>query len=178
MILDSKNDLTQELLHEYLDYDPVTGHLTWRKKLSRKTVIGKRAGTQVKGRDNRIIKIFGHVYIEHRLIWFYVHGHMLEPHEHVDHINHCESDNRICNLRKVTQAENNLNNSLRSDNALGVTGVWYRPRYSRKPYTAEIRLGGVRRTKSFATLEEAVAQRRVWEQELGFHPNHGIAKIV
>jgi hypothetical protein len=178
MILVSKEDLTQAMLHEYLDYDPATGHLTWRKKLSRKTVIGKRAGTKVKDRHNRIIKIFGHVYIEHRIIWFYVHGHMPSPDEHIDHINHCESDNRISNLRLVTQAENNRNNSLRSDNALGVTGVWYRPRYTKKPYAAEIRLGAIRRTRSFATLEAAAEQRLAWEKELGFHPNHGSTKIV
>ena len=178
MILTSKSDITQALLHEYLDYDPATGHLIWRKRLSRKTVIGKRAGTQVKGRDNRIIKIFGHVYIEHRLIWFYITGHMPEPDEHIDHVNHCESDNRECNLRLVSQAENNRNNSLRSDNALGVTGVWYRPRYTKKPYAAEIRLGSIRKSKSFATLDEAIAQRQAWGQELGFHPNHGNKKIV
>lgn len=178
MILASKSDITQAMLHEYLDYDPATGHLTWCKKLSRKTVIGKRAGTQVKGRDNRIIKIFGHVYIEHRLIWLYITGHMPGPDEHIDHINHCESDNQKSNLRLVSQAENNRNIPLRSDNALGVTGVWYRPRYTRKPYAAEISLGNVRKSKSFATLDEAVVQRRVWEQELGFHPNHGSKKIV
>ena len=68
MIL-KKDEVTQKLLHEYLNYDPTTGFLTWAKKLSKKTVVGRRAGTKVTGRDNRILKIFGQVFIEHRLIW-------------------------------------------------------------------------------------------------------------
>lgn len=177
MIL-TKNQVTQQLLHEYLDYDPNTGHLTWRKKLCSKVVVGRRAGTKVKNRDNRIIKIFGQVFIEHRLIWFYVHGYYPKPNEHIDHINHDEQDNRIANLRLVTQRENNKNQSKRFNNTTGVTGVWLSTRNGAKKYMAEIYTGNGRLRKSFYTLEEAKNQRKLWEVQYGYHPNHGIDKPI
>lgn len=178
MILSSKSDITQDHLKEYLVYDPLSGHLTWRKKLSRKTVVGRRAGTRVKNRDNRIIKVFGHVYMEHRLIWLMYYGYMPKSHEHIDHINHCEHDNSIGNLRMVSQRENNKNNSIRKDNVLRVTGVWINKQNSRKKYMAEIKDGETRYLKSFYSLEAAIQQRKDWEVELGFHENHGTDKIV
>lgn len=178
MILENKADITQALLKEYLHYDASNGNLTWIKKLGRKVLVGNRAGTQVKGRDNRIIKIFGHVYIEHRVIWLWVYGYMPQVHEHIDHINHCESDNRIANLRLVTQAENNKNNSLRSDSSTGIVGIWINKLNRKKKYMAELSVGKTRLLKSFYSLEEAVAQRQVWEAQHGFHSNHGNVKIV
>lgn len=177
MKLNNKQDITQELLKEFLDYDPITGFLTWKKKLSRKTVVGKRAGTLVVGKDARNIKIFGHVYMEHRLIWLYVFGTYLSKSEHIDHINHNESDNSLANLRLVSQRDNNKNLSRRSDNTTGVTGVWFNKRHLNKPYTAEIiSRAGSKKSKSFSTLEEAKLQREQWKFEEGYHTNHGIDK--
>lgn len=173
-----KKDLTQQDLQDCLDYCAATGHLTWRKKISRKVVIGNRAGTQVAGRDNRIIKIFGEVYIEHRLIWLYVTGHYPKSDEHIDHIDHNESNNSWSNLRLVSQAENNKNLSRKSTNTSGVTGVWVNPANSKKKFMAEISLGSVRKIKSHYTMEEAIATRKTWENELGFHSNHGIDKPI
>ncbi|MFC0819731.1 HNH endonuclease signature motif containing protein [Moraxella marmotae] len=177
MIL-AKNQITQQLLHEYLDYNPNTGHLIWKKKLCSKVVVGRRAGTKVKNRDNRIIKIFGQVFIEHRLIWLYVYGYYPKPHEHIDHINHDEQDNRIANLRLVSQRENNMNQSKRSDNVTGVTGVWISTRNGAKRYIAEISANGKRIAKSFYTLQEAIDQRKQWKIQFGYHPNHGIDKPI
>lgn len=171
----SKKDLQPKHLKEYLSYNPTNGYLIWIKKLSRKVVVGKRAGTQVKGRDNRIIKIFGEVYIEHRLIWFMETGQW--PDHDIDHEDHNESNNAWYNLKPKTRLENNLNNSLRTDNRLGITGV-YINKLSKKKYTAEITLKGKRFCKNFYTLEEAVLQRKTWEKDLGFHVNHGIPKPI
>ena len=173
-----KHQVTQQLLQEYLDYDPITGHLTWKKKLCNKTVIGKRAGTQVRNRDNRIIKIFGNVFIEHRLIWLYVYGHYPKRNEHIDHIDHNESNNAISNLRLVTQAENNRNISFKSNNTTGVMGVWIdKTIKSYTAYVAEIKdTNGKKLRKWFKSLDEAKKQRQVWEQQFGYHINHGIIK--
>ena len=39
------NELTHQYLLELLDYDPATGHLTYKKRPSRKIHIGTRAGS-------------------------------------------------------------------------------------------------------------------------------------
>lgn len=174
----SKSQITREHLREYLDYNPDTGHLTWIKKLSRKVVVGSRAGCLVRNRDSRIIKIFGEVYAEHRIIWLYVTGYYPQRHEHIDHIDHREDNNSWSNLRLVSQAENNKNLSRRSTNTLGCTGVWVSKVNGNKKFIAEITLGEVKRRASFYTQEEAITQRKQWERELGFHTNHGIVKPI
>ena len=169
-----KNYLIPELVKLYLNYDPNSGFLTWIRKPSNKVVVGSRAGTQVKDRDNRIIHLFGEVYIEHRLIWFMVTGKW--PTNEIDHINHDESDNRWENLREVTHQENTLNCSKRKDNTSGITGVWLDSRTN--TWIAEIQNKGlnVRKNRHFKTKEEAIYQRKLWEKELHFHVNHGIVK--
>ena len=93
----------------------------------------------------------------------------------IDHIDHNESNNAWNNLREVSHAENTLNLSKRSDNTSGITGV---QKTKRGTWLAEIQNKqlNVRKSKTFKTFEEAVAMRKQWEQELGFHVNHGINK--
>ena len=169
-----KEYLIPEIVKLYLDYNKETGHLTWIRKPSNKVVVGERAGCQVHDRDARTIKLFGEMYIEHRLIWFMETGHW--PLGDIDHINHNESDNRWENLRDVTHAENTLNCSKRSDNKSGVTGVWLDKRHNTWICEIQNKRLGIRKNKHFKTFEEAVSQRKQWEQELGFHKNHGIVK--
>lgn len=168
-----KDYLIPELVKLYLNYDPISGWLTWIRKPSNKVIIGNRAGTQVNGRDNRIIHLFGEVYIEHRLIWFMQTGKW--PVGDIDHIDHNESNNAWNNLREVSHAENTLNLSKRKDNTSGVIGV---QKTKRGTWLTEIQNKqlNVRKSKTFKTFEEAVAMRKQWEQELGFHVNHGINK--
>lgn len=168
-----KEYLIPELLKLYLEYNPSTGYLTWIRKPSSKVIIGTRAGCQVKGRDNRIVKVFGEVYIEHRLIWFMQKGYW--PLE-VDHINHDESDNRWENLREVTHEENTLNCSLRNDNKSGQVGVRFDKRSKRWIAEIQCKKRAIRKSKSFLDKNSAIYQRKKWEQELAFHVNHGIVK--
>lgn len=74
----------------------------------------------------------------------------------VDHINNDPMDNRRCNLRVLTQAENNQNwDKLRSNNTSGVRGVYYVA--NRDNYTVRIRIpeGPYKSFGYFNTLEEA-----------------------
>jgi hypothetical protein len=61
----------------------------------------------------------------HRLAWLWVHGRW--PGCEIDHINSDGLDNRIQNLREATHAQNQRNQSKRSDNTSGLKGVsWHK----------------------------------------------------
>lgn len=80
----------------------------------------------------------------------------------VDHINHDTYDNRKSNLRVCTCSQNQWNARHRIDNATGYRGVAHR---KRGPWMAYIDVNKKRFTKEFKTKEEAIAQRRAWEEE-------------
>lgn len=97
--------ITQERLHELLDYDPLTGLFCWRSASgNRKT--GWFGGSVNKAGYLRIF-IDGKLQYAHRLAWLYIHGRF--PIDQVDHINLVKSDNRIINLREVTCKQNQEN---------------------------------------------------------------------
>lgn len=172
----SKDNMTADIVREYLDYDPNTGHMTWlTKKHSKKVIVGSRAGSISTTNRHRVVRFLGALYPEHRLIWLYYYGTW--PVGHIDHDNHNEQDNRIRNLCDVTQRANNMNNSKRADNSTGHVGVWVNKLNSRKKYMAELHLDGKRmHYSSHYTMEEAIIARKTAERDFGFHPNHGITK--
>lgn len=160
--------LSQELVKEYLDYDETTGHLTWIKKPSKKIYINSRAGSLHKS-GYRQIYFMGKTYPEHRLIWLWVYGVM--PTHEIDHINHIRDDNRLCNLREVTRAENSRNRT-RQRTRIDEAGIWWCKR--RKRYIAEITFNQKKVfQRSFVSIDEAISQRKAKLLELGFHENHG-----
>jgi hypothetical protein len=93
----------------------------------------------------------GKRYKEHILAWFFYHGSW--PTGQIDHINGIKDDNRICNLRDVTQSKNMYNKKKAHKNS--TTGFLGVSRSGRK-FTA--RLGTVRgliHLGTFETAEEA-----------------------
>lgn len=173
----SKRDVTQEELSKRLTYDPKTGELVWTSKgNSRKVVVGSRAGSATK-RGHRVIRLNGYTYPEHHIIWRLYFG--VWPKGHIDHINHDEMDNRLTNLRDVSQEVNNRNQSLRKDNTTGHIGIWINNRNSKKKFMSEVVFGGKRvHRESHYSIEDAIECRNQVLQEYGFHPNHGIEKPV
>lgn len=112
-----QNELTQGELKEILDYDPETGVFIWRVRPCRTVCIGDTAGSL---RDGYIlIRYRGNRYYAHRLAWFYSYREF--PKGNIDHINGVRSDNRICNLRDVTQRENLQNMKCHRDGHLAGT---------------------------------------------------------
>lgn len=114
-------ELTQQRLQELLHYDPDTGIFTRLVRTAQVAPVGSVAGGK-NGRGYIQIKIDGSMYLAHRLAWLYVHGGF--PSKQIDHINCVKTDNRIANLRNVSQAENNQNlKTPKANNTSGYMGV-------------------------------------------------------
>jgi hypothetical protein len=116
--------LSQNEIKELLSYDELTGIFKWSKK---------RRGIKVNvalGTDNGFgylrITVLGKQYYAHRLAWLYVYGKW--PKYEIDHINGNRSDNRIKNLRDITQISNCQNrNSHQSNSESKIMGVsWHK----------------------------------------------------
>jgi hypothetical protein len=105
-------------------------------------------------------------YRAHRLAWLYVHD--VWPDDQIDHINGCRDDNRIANLREVTNAQNMQNlHRPHSRNTSGYLGVHFVRERNR--WGAQIRDNGRKRNLGhFATAEEASAAYLAAKREL--HP--------
>ena len=172
--------ITQEIVREFLDYDPETGKLTWiaRERQWFKSdrdykIWNTRYADKEAFTNNRngyfSGAIFGKMYDSHRVIWFWLFGKW--PDE-IDHINHDRGDNRKCNLREVSLRENRKNQSKNKKNTSGYLGVsWYKPlsKWSAKIQVNRrmIHLG------YFESLEAAVTARKMAEKKYEFHENHG-----
>lgn len=114
--------VTADELRAVLKYDETTGWFYWRIYRCGRALIGARAGCKNRTGYWRIWHD-GHSYLAHRLAWLYVHGEW--PRSHIDHINRRKRDNRIENLREVSQSINCRN---RRRKTTGVTkmpsGKW------------------------------------------------------
>lgn len=107
----------------------------------------------------------------HRVAWAIIHGYWPST---IDHINGDKTDNRISNLREVTNAENGQNCRRFSNNTTGVAGVsWSAAQHK---YRVMIQANGRREyLGAFSSLEDAARVRAKAERRLGFHPNSGRA---
>lgn len=180
--------LSPQMLRRLLRYDGDTGNLYWLPRpasmFAPHNITGKKSTSadiwnkQNAGRLAFISNhkggylmgaIFNKHILAHRVI---VAMHTGKWPDQVDHINGKRWDNRLVNLRAVTQSENCKNAKVRSDNSSGVTGVRWAARERR--WKAEITVNGRNKYIGvFASFEDAVAARKSAEQAHGFHQNHG-----
>ena len=173
--------VSQAVVRSLLDCNPDTGELTWKRRpaemfknerLCRSwngRYAGKNAGSHgVHG--YMTVALFGLSFKYHRVVWIHCVGDLGDM--HIDHINGDRSDNRLCNLRVVTVAENAKNKAVRVTSKSGVQGVSFCNR--QKQWVACIVCNGRRKHLGyFDGFEDAVAARKAAEAELGFHKNHG-----
>jgi hypothetical protein len=141
-------------LHRLLDYNEETGVFTWKVSVSNVkagSVAGTRHGTSLGWTSYWQIRIGGHLYLRHRLAWFYVYGAW--PSIHLDHIDNTPGHDWIKNLRDVTVTVNQHNRRRACrGNKTGLLGVTQRPDGA---FVARIGVG--RRTKFLGVFSDADA---------------------
>lgn len=161
-------------LNTLLEYDPHTGYLTWKHRPdATKSWNTRYAGTRALASQRSDGYLEGSINNKRQLAHRIICSLMYVGHEgHVDHINGVRSDNRLSNLRVVTQDENNRNMSKMRHNTSGDTGVSYNSRD--KVWVGFIHDEGSMVRRQFKRKEDAVEWRSSKEVELGYHPNHGV----
>lgn len=107
------------LLAELFTFDPSTGVV--RRRVARG---GRSVGVPVgrKGSDGYLrVGVNKRTTLVHRIAWCLHHGRW--PGGVIDHINGIVGDNRIVNLREVTQQQNLLNQHVLRPSKLGIAGA-------------------------------------------------------
>ena len=164
----TKKSISQQELKNILCYDPITGIFTYIKRTANCINIGDIAGW-INSCGYLNIKINGTSYKLHRLAWLYVYGCF--PKNQIDHINHLRSDNRLINLRCVTNTNNQRNASIAKTNTSGVMGVSFFKKQGR--WYAEISNNNKKiYLGCFYNFNDAVIARKMAEKEYGYHINH------
>ena len=163
-----RDNITLEQVRAILDYNENTGEFRWKprtpdmfsgKNPNMQCAMwnGKNAGTVAGTTLNtgyRQIVIFYKFYLEHRIAILITRGAW--PPSDVDHINGDPSDNRLCNLREATTAQNLQNSRRRIDNKSGCTGVCWSKQYNK--WHARIAAAGKRvHVGYFVCKDEAIA---------------------
>jgi hypothetical protein len=120
-----KNNITQEQIKSLLDYNEEAGVFYWKVSAANNSIkVGSVAGS-LKKNGYIGIGIENKEYYAHRLAWLYVYGEF--PSCQIDHINRVRSDNRLVNMRIVSNKINAQNQGLRQGSLSGFRGVnWYK----------------------------------------------------
>jgi hypothetical protein len=150
-----KQQPTIDELKAVMEYESESGRLLWT--VSRNSHGGKVKPGEPVGSANGVgyleTRVNGYRTYVHRIAWALYHGTW--PRGHIDHIDGDKLNNRIANLRDVTQRVNNENQrKVRSDNTSGFPGVQWRS--DKKRWCALIQVNGKRmRRGGYDTPEEA-----------------------
>ncbi len=155
--------LTQKRVRELFDYKD--GSLFWKKPPKCQVKIGDEAGS-MHWSGYRIVRVDRRLYLSHRMIWLYLHGYF--PEDGLDHIDKNKLNNRIENLREVSQVCNSRNCGNFKHNKSGVKGVHWAKANNRwissiRVFRKSYHIG------SYKDFNEAVLHRFAAEQCLGWH---------
>lgn len=152
-----------EFLDECLEYNFMTGALTWRERPQWhfqdqrswniwNTKFAFRQAGGHNGAGYLLVAIKNVKFMAHRIIWAMATG--VDPTQQIDHRNECKDDNRWSNLRDATSSQNRCNRGSQANNKSGYKGVRFDRRY--KNFNSSIRTNNKRKHLGcFATAEEA-----------------------
>ena len=175
-----------EVLRQLLRYEPDSAKLFW---LPRSLAIckddryrrawnsrnaNKEAFTSINSDGYKSGSIFGISCKAHRVIWAISHSYWPDV---IDHIDGDTLNNRLDNLRSVTQHDNCRNTARHKNNNTGVSGVSWHSR--NETWCVYVTINKKRKhIGSFNLFELACEARRSAEVKSGFHPNHGRSRRV
>lgn len=167
-----RETITPEELRSKFAYVPETGKIHRKLGDSMWTTLGKEAFCGLsQGYLRGSYK--GVALAAHRVAWALHHG--VWPADQIDHIDGDGCNNRISNLRDVTNLENSKNlgrSKIKVGPDSGVDGVYWHKQSGK--WMARLKSNGKWiYLGTYADLDEAIAIRRRAEEAYGFHPNHG-----
>lgn len=163
-------------------YEPDTGDIYWlpkaglnkREEAFNKRFANKRA-TSKSGNgylqigfaiDGKYVKA-----VPHRFAWFFVYG--VVPSGVIDHIDGNKTNNKISNLRDVTQRLNMRNQIQRSNNSSGVRGIHW-SKTKNKWIAQSMTLEGKHvHVGVFKCIEEAKIALGDFNKKNGYTERHG-----
>lgn len=175
--------ITKEYLQECFNYDKTTGNLVWKqrplhhfKNEKSKNMFDVNfafsiAGSILKAHRSKTeyiaIKINGKSHKAHRLVYIYHFGEIKKEMQ-VDHIDNNGTNNKIDNLRLVSQSINQRNRLLQNSNKTGINGVnWHKT--AKKWQVRIVDLNGKRLDLGrFNNFEVAVKVRKDAEKLYGY----------
>lgn len=163
---------TVEELRSRLEYNPQTGLIYWKEGSPR---AGREAFTSINARGYKATTFRPRnggatTLAAHRAAWAIHYGEF--PSGSIDHINGDKIDNRIENLRDVTNIENSRNMAVNKRNKSGVLGVYFHKQTGK--WCAQISAFGKHVGLGlFSSQSDAIIARKAAERVLGYHPNHG-----
>lgn len=180
-----------DYLKSILTYNPETGLLHWLERspemfemltdrsrdhaaaIWNSANANKEALRAINRQGYKVGNINGSMFRSHRVAYAMHFG--FDPANQIDHINGNRVDNRISNLRLVTNAENARNQKLRSTNTSGYNGVYFCK--VMQSWAARATIDGKNVTLGYyETPEAASVRRQEFNVEVGFHENHGVAR--
>ena len=161
--------ITQKTVRDLFFYNKDTGELTFVNESGR----GKRKDRKVGSISKvgySVVFVDRKLYQAHRVIWLHYYGVL--PEFGIDHINGDKLDNRISNLRDVSQKENTKNRVMSKNNTSGFNGVtWHAAlgkwRSSISVNKKPVYLG------FFKSKHDAIEARKAANSKYGYHDNHG-----
>lgn len=161
-------ELTQEILKEYLNYNPSTGIFNAKHSARFGSLPAGRKLGRLHNTGYTSMSINGVIFLAHRLAFLYVYGAMPKKPLQIDHINRIPTDNAIDNLRIVTPSENARNSGMRRNNTSGHKGVCF-DKHAKK-WEANIGIkGGLKVLGYHETKEQAIAARKKAEIDLNYY---------